>query len=574
MGTAVSGKSRLSLSIAKHFQWQIINTDPACFYKSADILTNKVTRNERNEVNHFCVDFLDLENRAYQMRQFEAKVNGIVNRELVRKKGVLLVGGSNFYNEKVIFQQRARILQEEKRDFYERLKHNINLFLNEIFFDENLKKLGENIDLDLHFQKLLQKETEIKHSSLKTDQNKLKYLLLNAPQKVLDALLKQFKLPLIFGLVKKLFPFSGSTINENDESKIRQTLLKFISGKPNSLDRPADSGNVLETLNKNAQEEMLVVILYNSDTEFAQRLIRGRVAKMIFKKEGIKEFFGIFEKLLIRPETIFNIIEKYLLNLSALECSLDEMILISLNDVKDSIKINKANRYGVLNVKGYKEFFNFFEKFIFILINNFFRISIKNKEKMKQFGRQVLKSQFLKYYCHLRDSLIKDLRSSLPQIFKQHGQVQETESNYLIKRVFLESLYNLEKEYFILYKKQRTWLDNRIVENNLLKGHIWVKEVKDLQLRDKQFKLEVIEPVIRRINQILGREHDTRKTPVSKIIASPKDPTNKPSDSNSPAEFDNLKENLHKRNRTSTEAPKSQDTDSFENGLKRVKQKL
>lgn len=576
VGTAVSGKSKLSLSIAKHFRWQIINTDPGCFYRSADILTNKVTRADRSEVNHFCVDFLDLENRAYQMRQFEARVNRIVDREFAQNKGVLLVGGSNFYNEKVIFQQRSRILQEEKRDFYERLKHNINLFLNEIFFDENLKKISENLDLDLHFQKLLQRETEIKHSSLQTDQNKLKYLLLNAPQKVLDALFDQFDSSLILGLVKKLFPFSGSTINAGDKPRIRHTLLKFISGKPNLLDRPSDPPKVLETLNKNAEEEMLVVILYNSDTAFAQRLIRRRVAKMIFEKEGIKEFFGIFEKLLIRPESIFNIIEKYLTNLRGLECSLDEMILISLNDVKDSIKINKANRYGVLNVKGYKQFFNFFEKFIFILINNFFRITIKNKDKMRSYGRGGFKAKFVKYYRHLRDSLIKDLRSSLPQIFKQHGQVNEGDSNYLIKRVFLESLYNLEKEHFMLYKKQRTWLDNRIVDNNLLKGHIWVKEVKDIQLTDKRFKLEVIEPVIRRINQILGREGDSPPSAKPKAKRASNDPTNKPSDSNSPAEFDNLKENLHKRNLTSTEAPKTEERPNFEChlSLKRVKQKI
>jgi tRNA A37 N6-isopentenylltransferase MiaA len=568
VGTAVSGKSRLSLSIAKHFSWQIVNTDPAWFFQSADVLTNKVTKEERNDVFHFCVDFLELGNRGYQMRQFESRVNGIVQQEFVQRQGIILVGGSNFYNEKVIFQRRARIMQEEKQDYYERLKHNITLFLNEIFFDENLKKISDNMELDLHFHKLLKKETEIDHSCLKSNQNKLKYLLLNAPQKVLECLFEQFDLHLIYGLVKKLYPFTSSTINHQDKTKIRNVLKNFINGKPKSTDRVNESSKNLETLNKKAEEEILVVILYNTDTALAQRLIRGRISKMIFKKEGIKEFFCIFEKLLISPESIYNIIEKYLLNLNHLKCTLDEMILISLNDVKDSIKINKANRYGVLTVKGYKEFFNFFEKFIFILINNFFRITMKNKQKIEEFGSHILKGNFLKYYDHLRDNLIKDLRSSLPLIFKEHGQVKEGDSNYLIKRVFLESLFNLEKELFMLYKKQKTWLQKRIVENNILKDHIFIKEVKNTHLNDKTFNSEVIQPVISRINKILGKEKV--KAQIFKPLSL--DPTNQPSNSNSPHDIENVKENLQKRNRLSS----TQSTVNFKETrkLKRVKQDL
>jgi hypothetical protein len=288
---------------------------------------------------------------------------------------------------------------------------------------------------------------------------------------------------------------------------------------------------------------------------------------MIFKKEGIKEFFHIFEKLLISPESIYNIIEKYLVNLNKIKCTLDEIILIALNDVKDSIKINKANRYGVLTVKGYKEFFNFFEKFIFILINNFFRITMKNKQKLEEFGSHILKANFLKYYDHLRENLIKDLRSSLSQIFKEHGQVKEGDSNFLIKRVFLESLFNLEKELFMLYKKQKTWLQKRIVENNILKDHIFIKEVKNFHLKDETFNSEVIQPVISRINQILEKE----KPPESNLKIDSQDRTNKPSNSNSPQEAEIVKENLNKRNRFMQEQ-----SNNFKETvqLKRVKQNI
>jgi tRNA A37 N6-isopentenylltransferase MiaA len=565
VGTAVSGKSRLSVSLARHFSWQIVNTDPAWFFKKADILTNKVTPGEQKDVPHFCVDFLELGNRGYQMRQFEAKVDGIVKEQFSEKDGILLVGGSNFYNEKVIFQQRARIIQEEKQDYYERLKHNITLILNEILFDENLKKIGENLDLDLHFQKLLKKETAIEHSCLQSGPNKLKYLLLNAPQKFLDCLFEQFELKMIYALVRRLFPFRSSAINESDEAKIRQTLLKFVSGKPKNVTQKIDTKSKMETLNKGKEEEMLVVILYNSDTALAQRLIRGRIAKMIFKKEGIKEFFEVFESLLVRPESIYNIIEKYLLTCSQLKCTVDEIILVSLKDVKDSIKINKANRYGVLSVKGYKEFFNFFEKFIFVLINNFFRITLKNQTKVKEMAKDELKRNFVKYYFHLRDSLIQDFRATLPEVFKQHGQINKGDPNFLIKRVFLECLYSLENETFMLYKKQRTWLQKRIVENNLLKNHIFVKEVKDYHLKDNTFQSEVIEPVIQRIKEITGQTPE----PSAKFQGF-EESTNKAFTSNMRPET-HAKENLRKRSNGALAIPKEEASIGLRLEVKRLK---
>lgn len=577
VGTAVSGKSRLSLSLARHFSWGIINTDPGWFFRSADILTSKVSPEERQEVPHFCVDFLELGDRGYQMRQFESRVDRIVREQFREGSGVLLVGGSNFYNEKVIFQQRARIIQEEKQDYYERLKHNITLFLNEILFDENLKKLGENLELDLHFEKLLKRETEIDHSCLKAGPNKLKYLLLNAPQKVLDALFEQFSLKMIYSLVRRLFPFRSSVLAETDEPKIRALLLKFISGKPKHPGANGKNEAQMETLNKKAEEEMLVVILYNSDTALAQRLIRGRISKMIFKKEGIKEFFQVFESLLVRPDSIFNLIEKYLLSCFRLKCSFDEVILVALNDVKDTIRINKANRYGVLAVKGFKEFFNFYEKFIFVLINNFFRITKKNAEKLREFGRELLKENFLKYYDHLRDSLIKDFRATLPRVFKEHGQVDKKDPNFLIKRVFLESLYNLEKEMFMLYKKQRTWLQKRIVENNLLKDHIFVKEVKDHHLQDHTFKSEVIEPVIERVKNLLGAGGYPMARDFSAKAGVPlraKESTNKAFMSNMRSSF-HSKENLKKRNALpNLGAEDGGKTGKLEMQLKRVKNDL
>lgn len=502
IGTAVSGKSKLSLSLAKHFGWEIINTEPGWFFEEANIVTYKATDQEMKEIKHHCVDFLKLEDRSYEMKDFEVKVDQIVEDQFKSKRGTVIVGGSNFYNEKVIFQKRAKLEIEEKQDYYSRLKHNINLFANELLFHEDLKAITQSLDLELHFQKLLQKESGIDHSCLKLAENKLKYLLLNAPNKVLDSLIRDNEIEKIFDLLKKLFPFSSSCIAKTDTPKIRSMLFNFVNGRPNN---PMSSSKQ-EQLKKIAEEETLVVILDNTDTKVAQKLIKKRVSQMVFNLSGIKEIFSVFERLLIRPESIFNLMEKFFLTATQIKCSVDELVLVAYKDVIDLVKINRSNRYGVLSTQGYKEFFVFFEKFLFILVNRFVRDTFNKIKQGKVYHSKNCRDYFNKFYERNRDELIEKMRVFLPEVFWANGVIKDQTEQGVLNQAFLESLYSSEQEMFLLYKRQRAWLKNRIVHNNLLENRLIVKEIKECFLTDSAFDSEVIQPVIRIVNEILYKE--------------------------------------------------------------------
>ena len=500
VGTAVSGKSKLSLSLAKHFNWQVVNTDSGWFFRDANILTSKASVSERSEIKHHCVDFLDLEDRSYDMRNFEKKVDGLVKDQFKEKQGIVIVGGSNFYNEKVIFQRRKKLQAEEKLDFHSRLKHNIMIFLNELLFHDQLKSITENIELQIHFKKLLVKETEIDHACLQTIENKLKYLLLNAPKKFLDTIMVQFELSQIYDFLKKLFPFSSVSINKKDSLKIKNTLLDFVLGKEHQK-------KIMETkehLKETDKEEMLVVILYNADTQLARKLIKDRVHNMVFKYDGIQEIFSVFEKLLIKTESIFNILENFVVKMRNIDCSMDEIIIIAFQEILDVININKANRYGVLTTKGYKEFFTFFEKFLFILVNNFLRILKNNNVNNSNRDRNTLKKIFHKFYNKFRNEIIEEMKKVSPTSnYKIQTHDGSNEFKKGLQNVFLECVNNLEKEMFLLYTKQKTWLNNRIVNNRLLEKKMIVKEVKNYHLKDDVFEKEVINPIINSINDIL-----------------------------------------------------------------------
>lgn len=59
IGATGSGKSKLALEIAHKFGGEVISADAMQMYKGLDIVTNKVTAEERSLVNHHMIDFQD-----------------------------------------------------------------------------------------------------------------------------------------------------------------------------------------------------------------------------------------------------------------------------------------------------------------------------------------------------------------------------------------------------------------------------------------------------------------------------------------------------------------------------------
>ena len=59
LGATGAGKSKLALEIAQKFKGEVISADAMQMYKGLDIVTNKVTSEERQLVPHHMIDFLD-----------------------------------------------------------------------------------------------------------------------------------------------------------------------------------------------------------------------------------------------------------------------------------------------------------------------------------------------------------------------------------------------------------------------------------------------------------------------------------------------------------------------------------
>lgn len=95
-GPTASGKTKLAILLAQHFNCEIINADSRQFYKHLDIGTAKPSAEELSMVAHHFINSLDLD-QNYTAGQFEKDVEELLERLFEEKNIVIAVGGTGFY---------------------------------------------------------------------------------------------------------------------------------------------------------------------------------------------------------------------------------------------------------------------------------------------------------------------------------------------------------------------------------------------------------------------------------------------------------------------------------------------
>lgn len=95
-GPTASGKTSLSISVAKKINAEIISVDSSLVYKSMDIGTAKPTVEEQDGIKHHLIDIIE-PTESFSVADFISHVNVLKKEIWSRGKEVLLVGGTMLY---------------------------------------------------------------------------------------------------------------------------------------------------------------------------------------------------------------------------------------------------------------------------------------------------------------------------------------------------------------------------------------------------------------------------------------------------------------------------------------------
>ncbi|CAK9814311.1 tRNA dimethylallyltransferase [Anthophora plagiata] len=112
LGSTGCGKSRLGIELARRFCGEIISADSMQVYKGLDIITAKVTKEEQAMAPHHMLDIVDPLTPNFTVVQFRDMVIPIINNLLDKKKFPIIVGGTNYYIESILWHILMRENEE------------------------------------------------------------------------------------------------------------------------------------------------------------------------------------------------------------------------------------------------------------------------------------------------------------------------------------------------------------------------------------------------------------------------------------------------------------------------------
>ena len=95
-GPPASGKTALSVALARAFDGEIINADSMQIYKNLDVGTAKPSAEERQGIPHYLLDFLSPET-PYSVADFTAAADPLIRDITARGRLPLVVGGTGLY---------------------------------------------------------------------------------------------------------------------------------------------------------------------------------------------------------------------------------------------------------------------------------------------------------------------------------------------------------------------------------------------------------------------------------------------------------------------------------------------
>ena len=101
-GPTASGKTSLSIELAKRINGEIISCDSMQIYKDMDIGTAKPTEQEKQGIKHYLLDFLSPEVR-YSVADYKKDAEKAIEEILKKRKVPIIVGGTGFYINSLIY---------------------------------------------------------------------------------------------------------------------------------------------------------------------------------------------------------------------------------------------------------------------------------------------------------------------------------------------------------------------------------------------------------------------------------------------------------------------------------------
>ncbi len=149
------GKTKLSVSLAKRINGEIINADSMQVYRGLDIGTAKITEPEKEMVPHYLFDICDV-HKNYTIYNYQKDARSMINKIKRKRKTPILVGGSGLYIKAALYD-------------YKLVNEKFHSEFNELSNEELLAEIKKVHETDIHVnnrKRLVRELNKIKNNSI------------------------------------------------------------------------------------------------------------------------------------------------------------------------------------------------------------------------------------------------------------------------------------------------------------------------------------------------------------------------------------------------------------------------
>ena len=140
-GPTASGKTALSIELAKQINGEIVSADSMQIYKDMNIGTAKPTKEEMQEIRHYLIDFVSPDER-YSVADYKQDAKKAIREILKKGKVPIIVGGTGLYVDSLIYE-----IEYPNIEFDEKYREKLEKEVEENGLEELYEKAKE-IDIE------------------------------------------------------------------------------------------------------------------------------------------------------------------------------------------------------------------------------------------------------------------------------------------------------------------------------------------------------------------------------------------------------------------------------------------
>ena len=292
VGPTASGKTALSIELAKQINGEIVSCDSMQIYKDMDIGSAKPSKEEMQGIKHYMIDIASPEER-FSVAEYKKQAEKAIEEILQKGKNPIIVGGTGLYANSLIY----------------------GIEYNEIKFDEEYRnKLEEIASSEDGLKQLYDKATKI-------DSNAMKIISQNDKKRILRVL--------------EIYHSTGKTKTEL-EIESRKNGVKY-EYKVFAIDMPRDI--LYDRINKRVD----IMLEAGLIKEVESLLKKYKVFPTAMQGLGYKEVVEYLEQKLTKEEMIDKIKQetrRYAKRqLTWFRKNKETIWLDGLNDIQNNINI-------------------------------------------------------------------------------------------------------------------------------------------------------------------------------------------------------------------------------------------